>query len=818
MLKTKSNNLNSLSSSSISSSSTFSSSSPTRSQQPHLGSSGLHEQGKSSNTDLTSINEHVNNSTSGRSNNIRSDSIFENKQAIQNSWVPPNDRELIFRAKLKTGWSSRSSVLANASVSQQTANDMRMKGRQQQQAMSPQHQQQHLMQNNNHTANHLISDAEFLEIERVMQRANMIEQKEVDRIGKLYQRYTCMNRPLGNGETNCYICNYSFGILSGSPRICNDCLKHVCMTCSIDTLSSSKQSTIWLCKICAEYRDLLKKSGAWFSKRIPKTSSESAGGGGGSSSLSPSVSIISNSSSIGKLKQSSENLNQSKSNNSMMLNTNSSNNNENDNDEDGLRIMGSHLLNKENKDPSKQRQQFDDADFAKEKKNQLYAKNSGATNTTNDSNDLNKSFVNSQKQQNSNNSNNNESLNHNDLSLVAHKDANNNFHSNASSAANSPSKNNNQNTHSADTSFNLETSNKLLVDQIAASRNINTSNIVNSTAISHNNHNNNNKDKKQDFLLTKTSTINSDSLSNLSVAFQKYQPAGQANSNSELGYIQFSVEYIPTLLQLKINLISATDLPARDSNGFSDPYVKLHLLPGIAKATKLRSKTIYKNLNPHFNETFHYDGVTVSDIENKTLRLTVLDEDKFGFDFIGEYRLPLKTLMRNEINHFNVPLEEKQELGDETDTTFRGKINFALKYSRKNNCLHVKINRCTQLLPMDNGKSSDPFIEISLSPYSKENKQKFRTSVKWKTLDPEYLEEFKFTNIDLKTLLTKTIEISVWDKDFGKNDFIGVVQLGQQRTGEELKHFFTMIKNPDLFHEQWHTLHMRDNDDTTDTL
>jgi hypothetical protein len=32
------------------------------------------------------------------------------------------------------------------------------------------------------SANHLISDAEFIEIERVMQRASMIEQKESDRI------------------------------------------------------------------------------------------------------------------------------------------------------------------------------------------------------------------------------------------------------------------------------------------------------------------------------------------------------------------------------------------------------------------------------------------------------------------------------------------------------------------------------------------------------------------------------------------------------------------------------------------------------------
>ena len=107
--------------------------------------------------------------------------------------------------------------------------------------------------------------------------------------------------------------------------------------------------------------------------------------------------------------------------------------------------------------------------------------------------------------------------------------------------------------------------------------------------------------------------------------------------NNELGSIQFQVEYIPLLLQLKIFLTSATSLVARDSNGYSDPYIKLHLLPGIAKATKLRSKTVFKNLNPKFNESLHYDGITLAELGNKTLRLTVLDEDKFGSDFIGEF-------------------------------------------------------------------------------------------------------------------------------------------------------------------------------------
>ena len=56
-----------------------------------------------------------------------------------------------------------------------------------------------------------------------------------------------------------------------------------------------------------------------------------------------------------------------------------------------------------------------------------------------------------------------------------------------------------------------------------------------------------------------------------------------------------------------------------DSNGFSDPYVKFHLLPGNTKATKLTSKTIEKTLNPEWNEEMSYYGITEEDKEKKIL-------------------------------------------------------------------------------------------------------------------------------------------------------------------------------------------------------
>lgn len=94
-----------------------------------------------------------------------------------------------------------------------------------------------------------------------------------------------------------------------------------------------------------------------------------------------------------------------------------------------------------------------------------------------------------------------------------------------------------------------------------------------------------------------------------------------------------------------------------DKNGFSDPYVKFHLIPGNTKATKLTSKTIEKTLNPEWNEELIYYGVTEDDRQRKSLRITVLDRDRIGSDFLGETRIALKKLPLGKTKKFNLYLE-----------------------------------------------------------------------------------------------------------------------------------------------------------------
>ncbi|XP_019506037.1 PREDICTED: double C2-like domain-containing protein beta isoform X4 [Hipposideros armiger] len=249
-------------------------------------------------------------------------------------------------------------------------------------------------------------------------------------------------------------------------------------------------------------------------------------------------------------------------------------------------------------------------------------------------------------------------------------------------------------------------------------------------------------------------------------------------------------------------------LKPMDHNGLADPYVKLHLLPGASKANKLRTKTLRNTLNPTWNETLTYYGITDEDMIRKTLRISVCDEDKFRHnEFIGETRVPLKKLKPNHTKTFSICLEKQLPVDKTEDKSLeeRGRILISLKYSSQKQGLLVGIVRCAHLAAMDANGYSDPYVKTYLKP-DVDKKSKHKTAVKKKTLNPEFNEEFCY-EIKHGDLAKKTLEVTVWDYDIGKsNDFIGGVVLGINAKGERLKHWFDCLKNKDKRIERWHTL------------
>ncbi|KAL1779431.1 double C2-like domain-containing protein beta [Sigmodon hispidus] len=282
----------------------------------------------------------------------------------------------------------------------------------------------------------------------------------------------------------------------------------------------------------------------------------------------------------------------------------------------------------------------------------------------------------------------------------------------------------------------------------------------------------------------------------------------ESDDCTALGTLDFSLLYDQENNALHCTISKAKGLKPMDHNGLADPYVKLHLLPGASKANKLRTKTLRNTLNPTWNETLTYYGITDEDMIRKTLRISVCDEDKFRHnEFIGETRVPLKKLKPNHTKTFSICLEKQLPVDKTEDKSLeeRGRILISLKYSSQKQGLLVGIVRCAHLAAMDANGYSDPYVKTYLKP-DVDKKSKHKTAVKKKTLNPEFNEEFCY-EIKHGDLAKKTLEVTVWDYDIGKsNDFIGGVVLGINAKGERLRHWFDCLKNKDKRIERWHTL------------
>ncbi|XP_036052002.1 double C2-like domain-containing protein beta isoform X2 [Onychomys torridus] len=248
----------------------------------------------------------------------------------------------------------------------------------------------------------------------------------------------------------------------------------------------------------------------------------------------------------------------------------------------------------------------------------------------------------------------------------------------------------------------------------------------------------------------------------------------ESDDCTALGTLDFSLLYDQENNALHCTISKAKGLKPMDHNGLADPYVKLHLLPGASKANKLRTKTLRNTLNPTWNETLTYYGITDEDMIRKTLRISVCDEDKFRHnEFIGETRVPLKKLKPNHTKTFSICLEKQLPVDKAEDKSLeeRGRILISLKYSSQKQGLLVGIVRCAHLAAMDANGYSDPYVKTYLKP-DVDKKSKHKTAVKKKTLNPEFNEEFCY-EIKHGDLAKKTLEVTVWDYDIGKsNDFI----------------------------------------------
>ncbi len=162
-------------------------------------------------------------------------------------WTCPNDRNLQLRSKLNAGWSIHTGKNPVEKESQLTEN-------------------------------------ELSEIQKVLQRSQMVEKNERDRVMKLVERLENMKKNASQSiasSNKCALCGDYFCMLRYTPNKCAFCHRILCSKCCIDTLqytpsvnnvsnnrltrrnsltnsllNTTSKTLVWQCRLCSEQREV----------------------------------------------------------------------------------------------------------------------------------------------------------------------------------------------------------------------------------------------------------------------------------------------------------------------------------------------------------------------------------------------------------------------------------------------------------------------------------------------------------------------------------------------------------------------------------
>ncbi|KAI7812288.1 putative synaptotagmin-7-like, partial [Triplophysa rosa] len=269
--------------------------------------------------------------------------------------------------------------------------------------------------------------------------------------------------------------------------------------------------------------------------------------------------------------------------------------------------------------------------------------------------------------------------------------------------------------------------------------------------------------------------------------------------SEKLGRIQFSLGYSFQDTTLTVKILKGQDLPAKDFSGTSDPFVKIYLLPD--RKHKLETKVKRKNLNPHWNETFLFEGFPYEKVRERTLYLQVLDYDRFSRnDPIGEVSIPLNKVELGQLKTFWKDLKPCSD-----GSGRRGDLLVSLCYNPTANTITVNIIKARNLKAMDIGGTSDPYVKVWLMHKDKRVEKKKTVTIK-RCLNPIFNESFPF-DVPAHVLRETTIIITVMDKDrLSRNDVIGKIYLSWKSGPAEVKHWKDMLSRPRTNVAQWHAL------------
>uniref|UniRef100_A0A7N6F7S8 C2 domain-containing protein n=1 Tax=Anabas testudineus TaxID=64144 RepID=A0A7N6F7S8_ANATE len=153
------------------------------------------------------------------------------------------------------------------------------------------------------------------------------------------------------------------------------------------------------------------------------------------------------------------------------------------------------------------------------------------------------------------------------------------------------------------------------------------------------------------------------------IAGYTFQYCNDTNQSNETLSVLENIRDTPRSFLLTISLKEGRNLVIRDRCGTSDPYVKFKL----DGKTFYKSKVVYKNLNPIWNETF---SIPVKDLSQK-LHIKVYDRDLTTDDFMGSASVLLSDLDFDKANELSLSLDDPNSLEEDMGTVL---LNMSLSH------------------------------------------------------------------------------------------------------------------------------------------
>uniref|UniRef100_A0A8C2G982 Protein piccolo n=1 Tax=Cyprinus carpio TaxID=7962 RepID=A0A8C2G982_CYPCA len=138
-----------------------------------------------------------------------------------------------------------------------------------------------------------------------------------------------------------------------------------------------------------------------------------------------------------------------------------------------------------------------------------------------------------------------------------------------------------------------------------------------------------------------------------------------------VSFPQLQINYDRNMGNLIVHVLQARNLAPRENNGYTDPFVKVYLLPGRGQVmvvqnasaeNKRRIKYVQKTQNPEWNQTVIYKNIHLEQLKKKTLEVTVWDYDRYSSnDFLGEVLIDLSNTAQLDNTPRWHPLKEQSE-------------------------------------------------------------------------------------------------------------------------------------------------------------